>query len=355
MKKTRPVGLAWDAKKSAKFRRLLLAWYARNRRELPWRSDPTPYRVWISEIMLQQTRVSTAIPYYVKFLERFPDLESLAGATEQEVLARWAGLGYYSRARNLHRAARVIVAQFRGRFPDRLEEVRQLPGIGRYTAGAICSIAYNQPEPVVDGNVRRVLARLVGWKSPPSDSLVWTAAADLMPREKAADFNQALMEIGALICSPSDPGCNDCPVYELCSSRGAGALAGMAKKPADQVELVILVLTRGQRIWVCRASPVDFIPGSWFLPSRILQKPLSPEETAGRMLGGRQNGFALVGRVRHAITSRRLLAHVFLAQGISRVSGGRWVDSGRVSEYLTSSLFLKACRRAAEFSAARRC
>jgi A/G-specific adenine glycosylase len=197
----------WDWEKTRNFQERLLHWYGRHKRELPWRSNPAPYRVWVSEIMLQQTQAKTVLPYYDRFFKRFPDIQSLARASEQEVLALWAGLGYYGRARNLHRAARQIVDDHGGVFPDKLEEILMLPGIGRYTAGAICSIAFNRPLPIVDGNVRRVIRRLHGIGRRIPESHFWNQASAWVPEGKTSAFNQAVMELGALVCLPHRPLC----------------------------------------------------------------------------------------------------------------------------------------------------
>src|SRR5512145_3517829 len=192
--------------------RSLLRWYKKHSRALPWRDEPTPYRVWISEIMLQQTQVKTVIPYYNRFLERFPNVETLAKAREEDVLALWAGLGYYSRARNLHKSAALIVHRY-GHFPADFDTILALPGIGRYTAGAICSIAFNQPKPILDGNVMRVLARLYGVAGDPRaarpNARLWKLAEDLVLRaaktrqpRACSHLNQSLMELGALVCTP---------------------------------------------------------------------------------------------------------------------------------------------------------
>jgi len=211
----------WDIKQIQKFRIKLLHWYSENRRDLPWRHNPTPYRVWISEIMLQQTQVKTVVPYYNRFLKQFPDVESLARSSEQNVLKHWAGLGYYSRARNLHRAARDIVG-IHGTFPTEHDEILALPGIGRYTAGAICSIALNQPRPIVDGNIRRVLIRLNAIRRKVSESYFWDLMKRLLPERNISSFNQAMMELGALICLPFQPNCMQCPLKSLCKAWESG-------------------------------------------------------------------------------------------------------------------------------------
>jgi A/G-specific adenine glycosylase len=203
--------------------RQLLAWYRRNQRSLPWRKTSNPYRIWISEIMLQQTQVDTVIPYYHRFLKAFPTVSSLARAPLQDVLKVWENLGYYSRARNIHTAARMIVEKFGGRIPDNLEEIKTLPGVGLYTAGAILSIAYGQALPAVDGNVRRILCRLFAIRKPVDDAReqkqLQKLAASLIPAKHPGDFNQALMDLGATICKAKNPDCSRCPVACQCQAR----------------------------------------------------------------------------------------------------------------------------------------
>lgn len=213
----------------------LLTWYDRERRVLPWREEPTPYRVWISEIMLQQTRVDTVLPYFERFMTRFPTLSALANADVDDVLTHWSGLGYYSRARNLHRCAGVIRDEYGGELPDTVSELLGLPGIGRYTAGAIASIAFQVSAPIVDGNVIRVLSRWVDLESDVTETkvknLIWTWAAELVPQERAGDFNQALMELGALVCTPRSPHCTTCPMSSTCVALERGTVALRPVKP----------------------------------------------------------------------------------------------------------------------------
>ncbi|MFS8523800.1 MAG: A/G-specific adenine glycosylase, partial [Limnochordales bacterium] len=193
----------------------LVRWFEEHKRALPWRQNRDPYRVWVAEVMLQQTRVDTVAPRYVSFLRRFPSVEALAAAGEDEVLKEWEGLGYYSRARNLRLAAREIVNRYGGRFPDSPEELRRLPGIGRYTAAAVASIAFNRPAAAVDGNVLRVMARLHGIDEPvtraPVQRRIERLTEALIPPGRAADFTEALMELGALVCTPGQPDCGRCP------------------------------------------------------------------------------------------------------------------------------------------------
>jgi A/G-specific adenine glycosylase len=207
----------------AGLRKSLLEFYDERKRDLPWRRSSDPYGVWVSEIMLQQTRVETVIPYYLRWMERFPTLVALAEADEDAVLSTWSGLGYYSRARNLRRAARVVRERFGGVLPESVEELRELPGVGEYTAGAVASIAFGRPEPAVDGNVRRVLARLLD-EPDPGAALLRRRAAELVDPERPGDFNQALMELGATVCTRHNPQCGACPWRDGCGARRAGTV-----------------------------------------------------------------------------------------------------------------------------------
>src|SRR4030042_3245243 len=201
----------------------LLHWFAANARDLPWRRTTDPYAIWVSEIMLQQTRVPTALPYYERFLQRFPTVEKLALARLDTVLKLWEGLGYYSRARNLHLAAQEIVTRFDRRVPQTKDELLTLPGIGRYTAGAIASTAFGKREPIVDGNIERVLCRVFRIRGHPKDSAVqkkiWAIAEELLPAENAGQFNQAMMELGYEVCVPRNPRCESCPINGICEAK----------------------------------------------------------------------------------------------------------------------------------------
>ncbi len=209
-----------------KIRLALLRWFARAHRDLPWRRDRDPYRIWVSEIMLQQTQVSTVIPFFERFLQTFPTLGDLAAANEQAVLRLWEGLGYYRRARNLHRAARLIVGEHAGRFPEDPAIASTLPGIGRYTLGAILSQAFDQRLPILETNSERVLCRLFGRTGDPKRGeerrWLWDMAEALLPAKRAGEFNQALMELGALVCSPAAPRCSECPLRAVCRARRLG-------------------------------------------------------------------------------------------------------------------------------------
>lgn len=204
----------------------LLNWYNKHKRAFPWRGHRDPYAVWISEIMLQQTRVETALPYFKKWMKLFPTVRALANASEREVLNAWEGLGYYSRARNFHKAAKIVVEKYGGKLPRDVDELRKLPGIGRYTAGALASIIYGMDEPALDGNLKRVYARLFDVKKPVNstegEKLLWKIAHENLPKGKAAEFNQALMDLGARVCTPKNPRCEVCPIARDCKAKARG-------------------------------------------------------------------------------------------------------------------------------------
>ena len=235
-----------------RFRERLLRWYRRHRRGLPWRTTRDPYRIWVSEIMLQQTRVAAVLAHYEEFLRRFPNVRSLAAASASSVLAAWSGLGYYARARSLHATAKEVVSKRRGRFPRSREELQALPGIGRYTAAAIASIAFGQREAVVDGNVARVLGRLAG--APVSQRQLWTPAERLLSPRHPGDFNQAMMELGATVCLPGVPRCDRCPVFAWCRTRGA-APRGAAPPRSKKKQVAFSLSARKDAVLLTRRAP----------------------------------------------------------------------------------------------------
>lgn len=268
--------------------RKLLAWYSRNQRDLPWRKTSDPYRIWISEIMLQQTQVDTVIPYYHRFLKTFSTVSSLARAPLQDVLKVWENLGYYSRARNLHAAAKVIVEKFDGKIPDNLGEIKTLPGIGQYTAGAILSIAYGQTLPAVDGNVRRILCRLFAIRKPVDDTKeqkqLQKLAASLVPFKHPGDFNQALMDLGATICKPKNPDCSLCPIGKLCEARLQDLqnilpiIMKASKIPHRQAAAAVIRNSKGMLLVVQR--PVSGLLASlWKLPGGFIQEGENVEKS----------------------------------------------------------------------------
>lgn len=248
----------------------LLAWYDANARKLPWRETKDPYRIWVSEIMLQQTRVEAVIRYYRRFLERLPDVAALADCPETELLKLWEGLGYYSRARNMQKAARVIAEKYGGAFPKDFKEIRALPGIGEYTAGAIASFAFGLPVPAVDGNVMRVAARLAADRedilSPAARRAVTAAVAEAQPKERPGDFNQAAIELGALVCLPNAaPKCGECPLAAVCAARAQGVETELPVRrkaaPRKVEERTVLILREGDRVALCRRPAAGLLAG----------------------------------------------------------------------------------------------
>jgi len=249
---------------TAELRRALLQWYDGNRRDLPWRRSRDPYHIWISEIMLQQTRVAAVLDHYRIFLERFPTIEKLAAAREASVLAAWSGLGYYRRARMMHAAAKKVMREFAGALPSDSAGLRQLPGIGRYTAAAVASIAHGEPVAAVDGNVQRVLTRVTGLRL--AEEQTWTHAQSLIHPARPGDFNQAMMELGAMVCLPRQPLCLTCPLAGCCQTRGE--LPSLKKKDPQQKKEVHLVLDchdEAVRL-VQRPKHASLMPGMWELP-----------------------------------------------------------------------------------------
>jgi A/G-specific adenine glycosylase len=260
----------------AEFAAALLDWFRSNgRRDLPWQRDPTPYRVWVSEIMLQQTQVATVIPYYEAFIGRFPDVRSLAAARLDEVLHLWSGLGYYARARNLHRAAQQVVHEHGGVFPGTLAEVMRLPGIGRSTAGAILSLALGQRQPILDGNVKRVLARHFGVEGSTAAATVerslWALAERCTPRRRVAEYTQAIMDLGATVCTRARPACLLCPVARRCMARSLGREAELPSRrpraPRPLRAAWVVVAMRGEhKVLLERRPPAGIWGGLWGLP-----------------------------------------------------------------------------------------
>ena len=299
----------------------LLRWYRAEARDLPWRRDPNPYRVWISEIMLQQTTVATAGPYYTRFIERFPTVEALAGADEQEVLALWSGLGYYHRARNLLKTAGLIVEGHAGTVPSDQQTLLSLPGVGSYTAAAIMSIGYNMPCVALDANILRVVARLGAISGDPVGAAtrrsIDAAARRMIPEGHASAFNQALMDLGATICSARDPGCSGCPVASGCLARSRGLVDSIPppakRKMTVKVELAALAIRRGGEYLLMPRAGDRLMKGMWEFPL-IAEGEKKALDGAARNLGARL--VAQVGMVRHTITNHRIRITVYEARTV---------------------------------------
>jgi A/G-specific adenine glycosylase len=318
------------------FRARLLAWYDAHARGLPWRERPgngkhrDPYRVWVSEIMLQQTRVAAVIEHYHEFLRRFPTVEKLAAAREASVLAAWSGLGYYRRARMMHAAAKIVARERGGKFPETSKDWLELPGIGRYTAAAVASIAFGEAVAVVDGNVERVLQRFSGQLA---GEELWRAADELLDRERPGDFNQAMMELGATVCTPRAPACLMCPIVELCATRGE--LAGKAKAEKQKKREIHYALRyrpigrSKQVLLVKRPKNASLMAGMWELPEVL--RPESHEKPAFT--------------VRHSITVTDYTVRVW-HNPVSNHRDGEWFSLQRLPKMALTGLARKILREA---------
>ena len=363
----------FDERELAAFRRQLRGWFRQFQRDLPWRHTKDPYRIWVSEIMLQQTRVAAVIPYYERFLERFPNLESLAAAPEQEVLRQWAGLGYYSRARNLQKAAQQIVAKHAGKFPTRLDEILALPGIGNYTAAAILSIAFGKKLAVLDGNVARVLARLGAVRGDLRESKRWQKlqknAEALLDPKSPGDWNQAMMELGATLCAPKSPQCLLCPVMQFCEGRKLGLAELLPEKQEQRASVEVTLaaavfVDAGSRILLLPPpqktggnNSADYIPS---LVSRMWHFPtISVSGDAAMNLraflrkfvpAGRNGNLHLVaaGKVRHSVTYRNITILPFLVnvRKLPRPRGAKCISIHEISGLPVSNLTRKVAAAA---------
>ena len=323
-------GLAGAAPAQDQMVQQLLFWWDENQSDLPWRRSKDPYAIWVSEVMLQQTQIASVIPYYERWMHRFPDIESLAVAPLEDVLNLWQGLGYYSRARNLHAAAAVLVEQYNGRLPRDQAALLRLPGIGRYTAGAIASIAFNQPAPVVDGNIVRVLSRLEDLDQDVTKTgtrnYLWRLASALVPADRPGDFNQALMELGQKICLPAAPRCNDCPLAGNCRANQKGTQYERPVRPprkrTPHFDVVAGVIWRkeksaGNEFLIARRPLDGMLGGLWEFPGGKIE----PGESRGAALQREiREELAIeitaaetIGAVKHAYTHFRITMHVLHA------------------------------------------
>ena len=328
----------------------LLHWYDQNARSLPWRFDPTPYKTWISEIMLQQTRVETVIPYFERFIARFPEIGVLAAAEESDVLRLWEGLGYYSRARNLHKAARVMVEEYAGQIPADLAALRSLPGVGAYTAGAIASIAFGAAEPALDANIRRVGARLLDLHEPPgieADRILWEFCRRILPAQRSGDFNQALMDLASKVCTPKAPTCHLCPLWSDCLAFQRDTAAQLpVRKPKAKIphKLVLAaVITRGDEVLLAQ-RPADGMLGKlWEYPGGSVPEETSSLPDALRELMLSRFGFSInvgspLSSYKHAYTHFRITLQTFRCElpGASPLPlppGFAWALIGELSTF----------------------
>jgi A/G-specific adenine glycosylase len=359
----------------AGFRKQLLAWFRQFQRDLPWRRTTDPYHIWLSEIMLQQTRVTAVIPYYERFLRRFPDVQALAAAAGEEVLRLWSGLGYYSRARNLQKAAQQIMAKHGGQFPARLEDALALPGIGNYTAAAILSIAYGKKLAVLDGNVARVLARLGAIHGDIREPQRWQrlqkTADGLLDGKSPGDWNQAMMELGATLCTPKSPQCLLCPVAQFCEGRKQGIAEFLPEKRRKRATVQIILAAavfsngKGQTLLLPppkntkEKTPADHIPTlvsqMWHFPT--VSVTAEPAAALAAFLGeivpsvqSRKWRLVPAGKVRHAVTYRAITLLPFLIETrkLPFLQGAKEVSLNDISSLAVSNLTRKAARAALE-------
>jgi A/G-specific adenine glycosylase len=316
-----------DAKGQVSFQQRLLRWYDANARDLPWRRDRDPYRVWLSEVMLQQTRVASVIEPYHRFLKRFPILEKLATAREASVLAVWSGLGYYRRARMLHAASKKIANERAGSFPESSKEWEALPGVGRYTAAAIASIVFDEPIAVVDGNVERVLQRVVG--KPLGRKQVWEMAQELVSQRRPGDSNQAIMELGATVCIPRQPKCDRCPVVRLCATRDElPPRKNLGRQRKREIHYV-LDCRDGSVLMVQRPKRASLMGGMWELPEIVSSNVAGTSRL----------------RFRHSITVTDYLVHVKQGASPDHVQG-TWIKKSRIPSLPLTGLARKILRKA---------
>ncbi len=318
---------AADPNRRSAFRRALLRWYDDNRRDLPWRRTRDPYRIWISEIMLQQTRVAAVLEHYRVFLERFPDVRTLASADEAAVLAAWSGLGYYRRARMMRHCAQKIMADHNGHFPNTSESLQTLPGIGRYTAAAIASIAFAEPVAVVDGNVERVLQRLAG--ATLASEEMWRVAQSQLSPNRPADFNQAMMELGALICTPRQPKCETCPIRKWCATQGESPRPTRTQSQSKREIWCTLDQSEGRIRLLQRPAKSSLMAGMWELP------PAAPPK-------GRKKRHQPWQTFRHSITTTHYTVNVIQAPA----TRGKWISVEEISRVPLTGLTRKILRAA---------
>ena len=331
----------------------LLNWYNKNKRNLPWRLPGlSPYAVWVSEIMLQQTRVETVIPYFEKWLRLFPTVQALANASEHDVLNAWEGLGYYSRARNFHKAAKLVVEKYNGELPRDLDELRKLPGIGRYTVGALASILFGMDEPALDGNLKRVYARLFDVSEPvdstEGEKILWKLAKDNLPKGHAADFNQALMDLGATICLPKNPRCLLCPAMNVCQARANGTQDSRpVKKPKKAVPhyvhaaaVIVAQVDNLRKVLLAQRPSSGLLGGMWEFPNGRVDQ--SPAEELAKVL---KSEYSLrlrakrkvqeVGVFQHAYTHFKVTVHAFMGELVSdpKAENLKWVALKDLGDY----------------------
>ena len=352
-----------DPSQYSRFRKPLIRWYEAHARDLPWRRTNDPYRVWISEIMLQQTTVVAVIPYFERFLKRFPTVKDLAQADESEVLKLWEGLGYYSRARNIHKAAGIVTEQFDGVFPSTVTELQQLPGIGRYTAGAIVSFAFDERAPIVEANTLRLYARLLGYDCDPRSKegqrLLWEFAEAVLPQSQPGRFNQALMELGASVCSPKSPQCETCPVSGFCRAfrdQTQSTIPRLAKRAEiTAVTEASIAVRKKDKYLLRRRTAAERWAGLW----DFVRFELAPAASIAQIVDTvrEQTGLKIVlgsqiAELKHAVTRYRITLKCFTAESVSGTlhqhEEWEWVPPDRFVEFPLSVTGRKFAKLLAE-------
>ncbi len=335
----------------------LLRWFKENQRDLPWRKTKDPYAIWISEVMLQQTQVQTVIPYYQRFLNIFPDLRSLAKAPLSKVLKVWEGLGYYSRARNLHQASQIVLNNFNGRIPDRLEDLLRLPGVGKSTAGAILSIAFNKKAPILDGNVKRVLSRLIAFSNDQrkerGENLLWQISQSLIPKGGARTFNQALMDLGSMICTPRHPNCQDCPLMKLCQGFGSGKPESYTpssfRKRIPHFFGIAAIIQKNEKVLLIQRPPEGFLGGLWEFPNWRIGR--NERRLSVRLRNKIKEEFGIevivkndLGPFSQAYSHFRLTLQVFSCEYLHGNGMGRWISIKKLDQFPMSRIHRELSR-----------
>ena len=331
-----------------KIQKQLLQWFKESKRDLPWRKTRDPYAIWVSEIMLQQTQVATVIPYYQKFLKSFPTIRQLAKADLSKVLKVWEGLGYYSRARNLHQASQIVLNRFHGKIPDHLEGLMSLPGIGRSTAGAILSFAYHQDAPILDGNAKRVLSRLFAVSESQgerrTEQLLWRISQSLIPKGFSNPFNQALMDLGSMTCVPKEPLCSECPLRDLCKGKALGNPEWFpvknTKKKIPHINAVSAIIHRDGRVLLNQRPPIGLLGGLWEFPNWEIEgeKKWRLKTCIKKETGVNVKVKESVGVFQQTYSHFKLTLQVFDCQHINGKEKGKWVPIQNLSLFPMSKI-----------------
>ncbi|MCJ7784618.1 MAG: A/G-specific adenine glycosylase [Desulfobacterales bacterium] len=335
---------------TGKIQTKLLQWFKKNARDLPWRRTRDPYAIWVSEIMLQQTQVNTVIPYYQNFLKAFPTRNHLAKADLSKVLKVWEGLGYYSRARNLHRASQVVLNRFHGIIPDNLNDLLILPGIGRSTAGAILSFAFQKEAPILDGNAKRVISRLFAVSDNPAkgktEDLLWKISGSLIPKGFSNPFNQALMDLGSMLCTPREPQCSKCPLCDLCRGKASGEPERFPtktiRKKIPHIEAISAVIQRNGKVLLKQRPPEGLLGGLWEFPNWPIEEKKDPQEVlrlkVKSEIGLRVKPQELIGSFRQTFSHFKLTLQVFHCRPLNRKVRAKWVPIQKLHAFPMSRI-----------------